>query len=105
MADVPFSPSGSSLPEYKDRKTGLTVFGILEILLGCLAGLLIVLMVFAQLMVAQATQQSPQFRMIIPSLLLYGMAAAALITLGIGTLRARRWARALSLVLSWSWLV
>jgi hypothetical protein len=38
-------------------------------------------------------------------LLFYGLGALSLIWLGIGTLRARRWGRALMLVSSWLWLV
>ena len=105
MADAPSSPLENPVSEFKERKAGLVLFGILEMLLGCLAGALIVLMIFGQLMVARATQQPLQLRTIIPGVLFYGFAAATLVTLGIGSLRARRWARALSLVLSWSWLV
>ena len=31
-------------PEYKDRSTGLLIFGILTILLGCMSGLLLLMM-------------------------------------------------------------
>ena len=36
---------------------------------------------------------------------MYGFLAVALIWLGIGSIKARRWARALLLIFSWSWLV
>ena len=35
----------------------------------------------------------------------YGFLAAALITLGIGSVQFRRWARALTLIVSWYWLL
>jgi hypothetical protein len=35
----------------------------------------------------------------------YALAAIGLITLGAGSIRARRWARALTLILAWIWLV
>jgi hypothetical protein len=35
----------------------------------------------------------------------YGFMAASLITLGIGSMRMRRWARALTVVASWYWLI
>lgn len=90
--------------EFKDRQTGLIVFGILEILLGCLCALLVPLMIWGQAMSAQATGGAPNFRMAIPGALVYAMLAVALVWLGIGSMRFRRWARALLLILSWSWL-
>ncbi len=39
-----------ALPDYKDRSTGLTIFGILTILLGCLAGLVTLLTLLPTLM-------------------------------------------------------
>jgi hypothetical protein len=105
MADG-FPPQpGDALPIYKDRKTGLVVFGIFEMLLGCLVVLLIGLMFLGQIMMAKTTGESPQLRMILPTVGLYGVVALALITLGIGSVLARRWARALSLVLAWPWLI
>src|ERR1041385_3416930 len=92
-------------PEYKDRKVGLVIFGIVEMLLGCLAVLLIGFMVLGQVMLAKNTGEPPQLRLILPSVAIYGAMAILLMTLGIGSIRARRWARALSLVLSGLWLV
>jgi hypothetical protein len=43
--------------------------------------------------------------MILPALAIYGVLSATLIWLGIGSIQARRWARALLLIFSWSWLV
>jgi hypothetical protein len=40
----------------------------------------------------------------LPGMAVYGMLAVALIWLGIGSIQARRWARALLLIFSWSWL-
>ena len=42
------------LPAYKDRSTGLVIFGILTLLLGCLAGLFVPLILFGQMMAAKA---------------------------------------------------
>ena len=36
---------------------------------------------------------------------IYGVLAAALICLGVGSIQARRWARALLLIFSWSWML
>ena len=42
---------------------------------------------------------------LLPALAFYGMLAVTLIWLGIGSIKARRWARALLLIFSWSWLI
>jgi hypothetical protein len=43
--------------------------------------------------------------MAVPGVMMYGLLAVAFVWLGIGSIRCRRWARALVLILSWSWLV
>jgi hypothetical protein len=64
---------------YKDRSTGLTIFGILTILLGCLAGLLVLLML-AQVMVIKHTNAPPvSFASLLPVLFIYSSLAVALI--------------------------
>ena len=84
--------------EFKDRGTGLTVFGILTILLGCLSGLLVPLMFLGQMMAAKATHAPSNIQALIPGMFMYGAMAVILIWLGIGSIKARRWARALWLV-------
>jgi hypothetical protein len=90
---------------YKDRSAGLVVFGILTILLGCLAGLFVPLMLVGQAASAKATGAQPPFSTLLPVLSIYGILAVALVWLGIGSIMARRWARALLLIFSWIWLV
>lgn len=80
------------------------VFGILEILMGVLAGLMIPLMIMGQVMAARATQDPLPLRQLVPGGIFYGIVAAVLIWLGIGSCMTRRWARALSLIVAWSWL-
>ena len=89
---------------YKNRSTGLIVFGILTILLGCVCALLIPLMIFSQVMAAKTTGALP-ISAILPGIFLYGILAVALVWLGIGSIKARRWARALLLIFSWNWLI
>src|ERR1039458_9901007 len=94
------------LPAYKDRSTGLVIFGILTLLLGCLAGLFVPLMLFGQMMAARAPNAPPvNHAAMLPGMAVYGLLAVALIWLGIGSIKARRWARALLLIFSWSWLI
>jgi hypothetical protein len=101
---APMEPTLPPVP-YKDRSVGLIIFGILTILLGCLSGLLVPLMLFAQMASAKTTGAPPPFSVILPGILLYGFLAVALVWLGIGSIMARRWARALLLIFSWSWLI
>ncbi len=91
-------------PAYKNRKTGLIVFGIALIVLGGLCLLFVPLMALGQLMAARTTGQS-NLRMVLPSLLMYAGMGVLFLTLGIGSIKCRRWARAVTLVLSWAWLV
>jgi len=96
----------TELPTYKDRSTGLVVFGILTILLGCLTGLLILLMLVGQAAAAHAASPPPAPNSaILLAILMYGVLAVALVWLGIGSIKARRWARALLLIFSWFWLL
>ena len=41
----------------------------------------------------------------IPGIVLYFVLAVALVWLGVGSIRARRWAWTLTVVLSWMWLI
>lgn len=79
------------------------VFGIFTILLGSLCGLFVPLMLLGQLAAPKATQTS--IAALLPAMMMYGGLAVALVWLGIGSIKARRWARALLLIFSWSWLV
>lgn len=98
--DAPYAPA-----EYKNRSTGLTLFGLAEILLGGLCLLVAPLTLFGQVMAAKATGEPPNFKMAIPSALMYVGLAVMFVWLGIGSMKGRRWARAISLVLGWSWLL
>ena len=94
--------------EFKDRKAGLVVFGILSIILGGFCALLVPLMIFGMIASlaldnSAAAPMSPT--MMIPGILLYVLAAVWFIWMGIGSIKARRWARALVLVSSWLWLI
>jgi hypothetical protein len=86
-------------PPYKDRKTGLIVFGIFQVLLGVLAICLLLFMVAAQLTIGRrpATAPAPS---LLPSILIFLTFGVSLVWLGIGSMMARRWARALTVCLS-----
>ena len=103
-SETPLVEAAAS-PGYKDRATGLMVFGILTILLGCLAGLLVLLMLAGQAAVRNTNAAPTPLLAILPAVFIYGALAVGLVWLGIGSIKARRWARALLLIFSWSWLV
>jgi hypothetical protein len=91
-------------PSYADRSTGLTIFGIIQIIMGALAALMIPLMLLGALF-SRKTGTAMPAGMYVATICSYSFIAALLITLGIGSIRARRWAWALNLILSWMWLI
>jgi hypothetical protein len=102
VATVPPAPDAG----FKDRRTGLMIFGILLIVLGCLVALMIPLMLLGQFMARQVPGLEPTpMRFLLPGVLTYLGLSVAFIWLGIGSMQCRRWARALLLILSWMWLI
>jgi hypothetical protein len=101
-----FAPSTpQSAPAYRDRSTGLQAYGVIQIILGALVSLFIPLVLLAALMSRNLTGTAMPIGNYFTSCLTYAAFAVLLITLGVGSLRARRWARALTLILSWFTLV
>ncbi len=86
---------------YRDRSSGLVIFGVLEILLGLLCALLVPLTVVAWWVSGGSTSFGSYF----PVLVIYAVTAVGFIWLGVGSIRARRWARDLTLAFSRIWLV
>src|SRR3954452_13796500 len=82
------------MPEpHKDRRTGLVVFGAVQILLGCLSILLLL-----------QTAALPQVN-VAQTLLFWSLAVFYFVATGVGSIRARRWARALIAAVSAIWTV
>jgi hypothetical protein len=88
----------------EDRSTGLLIFGILTILMGALCALFVPLMIFSQSMAARDPALADARGLVFGTAMYAGL-AVALIWLGIGSIQARRWARALLVILSWGWLL
>jgi len=80
----------------KDKKATLVVVGILNILLG------LAFLLFGMLGTAAGMQSSAKAAVFI-GMFVFAY-AASLVWLGIGLLRAQRWARAITLMLAWFWL-
>ncbi len=105
---LPGAPENSLLPYepavYRDRSGGLVAFGIVQIVLGGLTSLAIPFLLLGALLSGRAGAGMP-LRSYAVTVLSYAFAAALLITMGVGSIRARRWARTLSLIVSWAWLL
>jgi len=95
--------------DYRDRKVGLIVFGILQILIGGVCALMVPLMVVGLCASAAAgscgTYGCGSVQMAIAAAAIYVSLAVWFIWMGVGSILARRWARALVLVASWIWFV
>ena len=76
---------------YNDRRAGLLAFGVVQILLGCLTA------VWIFRVVARDPAGAAQ------GLLLYALATVYFIVTGVGSIRGRRWARALIAAVSGAW--
>lgn len=88
---------------YRDRTGGLLAFGILELLLA-VACLGFVAMVLLAGRMRPPNAPSPQASLL-PAALTYVVLAVVFGCLGVGSILARRWARTLSLVVGWFWLL
>jgi hypothetical protein len=91
--------------EYRDRRTGLIIFGVLVAALGGILLLFVPLMILALFVAPTTNAVPPPPQMVIPGVVFCLLLATCFIWLGIGSMLCRRWARAILLVLSWSWLV
>lgn len=89
---------------FKDRKTGLVIFGIIQIIFGGACALAVPFVILSMVMLA-VHNGGFAMPMMIPAILFYIIPAAWFIWMGIGSIKARRWARALLLVSSWIWLI
>lgn len=92
-------------PAFKDRTGGLILFGILHILFGLVcAGFILLMAVMSELGARGRGTQLPTY-VFASNVIIYGLLALYFFSVGIGSIRRRRWARALALVVSWMWLI
>lgn len=101
---------GDESPEapHRDMKAWLMALGVVEIGGACLMGLMTVLTGIVAMFppkLAAAGTASPDPRGIWMGVLTYVVLALVWGVLGVGTFRARRTARTVSLAISWMWLV
>ncbi len=102
------SQTPTAMLSYPDRSTRLMLVGLFQVLLGGLCALFAAMMVAVSMMgpVAQAQQGQPMNRQaMVFGLVFYLPLAVGFTWVGMGLIRARRWAWTLTVVLSWMWLV
>ncbi len=99
-ADRPAIPTG-----FKDRRTGLKVMGVLQIIAGALCGCMALTTPLALLVPRRpGMPPPPTVASIAGALLMYIAIAVFFIWTGIGALRTQRWVRPIMLVAAWGWL-
>jgi len=95
-----------AVPSYKDRRGWLVAFGVIEILIACFFLMMVVLMavVIPAMPMPPEQQALPKGLFALIGFLFYVPFAAIYLTVGIGSIRARNWARIAMIVLSSIWL-
>jgi len=91
--------------DFKDRTLGLIIFGVVSVLIGAFCALLVPLMFLSVALSETVAGGGVDSRSAWSASALYGFVAVVFVWLGIGSIRARRWARELLLSLSWVWLL
>jgi MFS family permease len=100
MADVVAAPP---VAVARDRRAGLVVFGVAQILIGIIcAGLALGVAASAEIATRQGIPGAGAA--VAAGMVLWGLAAVYFVVAGIGSIRARRWAQALSVAVSAVWL-
>ena len=98
-------PGAASQSDFRNRRGGLIAVGVLQILFGAFFllafGLMLLGLAALATMSGQEGAPTVELRFTIPGLLLYLGLAAWNLSMGIGSVMARRWARALVLAQSW----
>ena len=106
MADTFKTDRGDeATPAFKDRTLGLIIFGAVSILIGAVCALLVPLSLVAVALSGSAAGPGVDYRSVLSASALYTVMAVVFVWLGIGSIRARRWARELLVSISWIWLL
>jgi hypothetical protein len=93
---------------FKDRKTGLVIFGIFHIIIGAFCALFMLFTIVGTMALrnlGETTVAAMSVGQMILVVFLYLLLAVWFVWMGIGSILARKWARALILITSWLWLI
>jgi hypothetical protein len=93
---------------YKDRKPGLVFFGLVQIAIGGITGLMALFQALMSTLPNPALEEAGAATpggLVLFTAGFLAPVAVAFIWLGVGSIMARRWARDLSLVGGWLWMV
>jgi hypothetical protein len=93
---------------FKDRKTGLVIFGIFHIIIGAFCALFMLFTIVGAMALrnlGESTGAVMSVGQMILFVFLYLLLAVWFVWMGIGSILARKWARALILITSWLWLI
>lgn len=88
----------------RDRSRALIGWGWVLIVSGALCAMLVGLMALSLVASLAAPNPTMPAGPLVINAVLYLAIAALLVTLGVGSIRARRWARTLTLIVAWVWL-
>jgi hypothetical protein len=102
MTEVVTAPPPAAVP--RDRSAGLVFFGLVQLALGALCALIALGVAAAMSTLPRAGNGAPPAAALTPSLVIDAVAACYFVSVGIGSMRKRRWARALSAAVSALWL-
>lgn len=94
--------------DFKDRKTGLVIFGIIHIVIGALCALFMLFSIvgaIAMRTLGESAAPAMSTGQMMLAVLVYLLLAVWFVWMGIGSILARKWARALILITSWLWLI
>jgi hypothetical protein len=91
-------------PSYRDRSALLVVLGVVQIVMGLFTLLLVPFVLLTVFMARKSPMGAMPPGYYVLSIASYTLVAAVMIGLGVGSVKARRWGRDLTLVASWLWL-
>jgi hypothetical protein len=104
VVPVALSPVPSP-PTNPDRSTGLLIFGVVQIILGLMTAMMVPLIALGAFVSRLAPGGAMRPGQYVSASATYLLLAGALVWLGIGSMRTKRWARSLTLVISWYWMI
>ncbi|HWS70473.1 MAG TPA: hypothetical protein VN605_00085 [Thermoanaerobaculia bacterium] len=103
MTEVITAPASASAPS--DRSAGLIFFGVLQLGVGAICAMIALAVAAAMSTTPPVAGAMPSNVALAPTLVVYGVAAFYFASVGIGSIRRRRWACALSAAVGALWLV